>query len=94
MFLHLVKYNLKGEKGCYCSLMESYRDSSGKPAHRRVASLGFIPEGRVAFLKAAFSKEDPLEVLRSEGVLPREGEAVGGPCMKDGVNDNRTQNHQ
>ena len=66
MFLHLVNYTRKGIQGCYCSLMESYRDASGKPRHKRVASLGFFPSERIPFLKAAFSKEDPYEVLRRE----------------------------
>lgn len=66
MFLHIVKYSKKGVKGCYCSLMESYRDDSGKPVHKRVASIGFVAEDRVPFLKAAFTQEDPYEVLSRE----------------------------
>lgn len=94
MFLHTVKYKRKGSDGCYCSLMESYRDSDGKPVHKRVATLGFIPEDRVAFLKAAFSSRDPYDVLREEGALPPEAPSVmrsPAELTDDGRSDRQKQ---
>ncbi|MBQ9174566.1 MAG: hypothetical protein IJ161_12625 [Bacteroidales bacterium] len=65
MFVHAVKATKKGVKGAYCTLVESRRLEDG-PVHEKVMSFGFIPEGRVPYLKAAFGAGDPAEILSAE----------------------------
>lgn len=74
MYLHTVSYTRKGVRGCYCSLMECHRDKSGKPVHKRIATIGFVPEERMPFMKAAFSVEDPEGVYLREKAAIAEGE--------------------
>jgi len=66
MFVSTVKHNKKGVDGFYCSLVESYRNDSGQPRHRKVRDLGFVPAERLPFLKAAYGEGDPFEILERE----------------------------
>lgn len=66
MFVRVIPNN-KGKKDTYfCSLVESYRDENGTPKHRVVVKLGQFDARHVPYLRAAFSKDDPAEVLAHE----------------------------
>lgn len=65
MFVHAVPDNRGHGDGYFCSLVESKR-INGVPTHKTVLSFGFVPSDRVPYLKAAFNKGDPEEILRKE----------------------------
>ena len=65
MFIKVVPDNKNGKDGYYCSLVEA-KWENGKSMHKVKANLGFIPSGRIPYLKAAFSKEEPELVLERE----------------------------
>jgi hypothetical protein len=53
----------RGKKdGFYCSLVESHR-KAGVSSHSMKISFGFIPSERLPYLKAAFNKGNPTEIL-------------------------------
>jgi|GEM_PF-693631 len=66
MFISTVRHRKKGVEGFYCTLVESVRDSSGEPRHRKVRALGFVAAERLPFLKAAYGEGDPFETLARE----------------------------
>ena len=65
MFIKVVPDNKNGKDGYYCSLVEAKLEN-GKSMHKVKANLGFIPSSRIPYLKAAFSKEEPEQVLKRE----------------------------
>lgn len=65
MFLKVVPDNKNGKDGYYCSLVEA-KWENGKSTHKVKVNLGFIPSSRIPYLKAAFSKEEPEQVLKRE----------------------------
>jgi hypothetical protein len=62
MFVHAVPDNRCKRDGYYCTLVESYR-VGGLPRHKTILSFGFVPSGRLPYLKAAFNKGNPVEIL-------------------------------
>jgi hypothetical protein len=62
MFVHAVPDNRGKKDGFYCSLVESHR-KGGVPSHSIKISFGFIPSERLPYLKAAFNKGNPAEIL-------------------------------
>jgi hypothetical protein len=64
MFIHAIPDNRGNKDGCYCSLVESHR-TNGVSAHRTVLSFGFIHSDRVPYLKAAFNRGNPENILES-----------------------------
>jgi hypothetical protein len=62
MFVHAVPDNRGNRDGYYCSLVESYRQG-GRPSHKTILSFGFITSGRLPYLKAAFNKGNPADIL-------------------------------
>ena len=65
MFLKVVPDNKNGKDGYYCSLVEA-KWENGKSMHKVKVNLGFIPSSRIPYLKAAFNKEEPEQVLKRE----------------------------
>lgn len=65
MFVKAVPDNKNGKDGYFCSLVRSVR-RDGKPVHEQLLSFGFLPSGRLPYLRAAFNDGDP------EGILARE----------------------
>ena len=63
LFVHAVPDNRGKKNGYYCALVESYRKGS-VPSHSIKISFGFVPSGRLPYLKAAFNKGDPAEILK------------------------------
>jgi hypothetical protein len=64
VFIHAVPDNRGKKDGCYCSLVESHREN-GVSVHRTVLSFGFIPADRLPYLKAAFNKGNPADILEA-----------------------------
>lgn len=62
MFVHAVPDNRGKKDGYYCALVESHRKGS-VPSHSVKISFGFIPTERLPYLKAAFNRGDPAEIL-------------------------------
>ena len=62
MFVHAIPDNRGKKNGYYCALVESHRKGS-VPSHSIKISFGFIPSERLPYLKAAFNKGDPAEIL-------------------------------
>lgn len=65
MFIHAVPDNKGKKDGYYCSLVESYW-SNGRSIHKIILSFGFISSERLPYLKAAFNKGNPEEILLKE----------------------------
>lgn len=66
MFIRVIPNN-KGKKNTFfCDLVESYRDEEGIPKHRTVVKLGQFEKERIPYLRAAFGKGDPKEILLHE----------------------------
>lgn len=66
MFLRVIPDNRGESHTSFCDLVESYRDGNGVPRHRVVVKLGRIDNGRIPYLKAAFSRGKPEEILEHE----------------------------
>lgn len=66
MFVRVIPNNKGKKKTFFCDLVESYRDENGIPKHRTVVKLGQFDEDHIPYLKAAFGKGDPKEVLNHE----------------------------
>lgn len=66
MFIHSVPDNKGGKDGYYCSLVESKLNQNGVCVHVEKINFGFIPSSRLPYLKAAFNKGDPEEILKKE----------------------------
>lgn len=66
MFVRVTPNNKGKKKTYFCSLVESYRDKDGTPKHRVVVKLGQFDARHVPYLRAAFSDDDPKEVLAHE----------------------------
>lgn len=66
MFVRVIPNNKGKKKTFFCDLVESYRDECGIPRQRTVVKLGQFNKEYVPYLKAAFSKMDPAEVLSRE----------------------------
>jgi hypothetical protein len=65
VFVHAVPDNRGKKDGYYCSLVESRR-VDGVPTHVNRVSLGFVPSERLPYLRAAFNRGDPEEILERE----------------------------
>lgn len=65
MFVKAIKDNKGGKDGYYCSLVESRREK-GKPSHKLILSFGYVPKGRLPYLRAAFNDGNPQETLERE----------------------------
>lgn len=59
MFVRAVKNNKAKDNSYFCALVESYRDSSGRPKHRVLINFGKVDAESVPYLKAAFAKKKP-----------------------------------
>lgn len=66
MFVRVIPNNKGKKKTFFCDLVESYRDANGVSRHRTVVKLGQFHKEYIPYLKAAFSKLDPEEVLKRE----------------------------
>ena len=66
MFVRVIPNNKGKKKTFFCDLVESYRDVNGIPRQRVVVKLGQFNKEYIPYLKAAFSKLDPEEVLKRE----------------------------
>lgn len=66
MFVRVIPNNKGKKKTYFCSLVESYRDENGTPKHRVVVKLGQFDAKHVPYLRAAFSVNDPEEMLAHE----------------------------
>jgi hypothetical protein len=64
VFIHAVPDNKGNKDGYYCSLVESHR-RNGVSAHKTILSFGFIPSDRLPYLKAAFNKGNPANILET-----------------------------
>ena len=66
MFVRVIPNNKGKKKTFFCDVVESYRDVNGIPRQRTVVKLGQFDKKYILYLKAAFSKSDPEEVLERE----------------------------
>ena len=66
MFVRVIPNNKGGKQTVFCDLVESYRDETGVSKHRVIHKLGQFEPDRVPYLKAAFHKGDPEEILERE----------------------------
>jgi hypothetical protein len=65
VFVKAIPDNKNGKDGYYCSLVESKREN-GKSYHVLMQSFGYVPSERLPYLRAAFNKGDPEEILSKE----------------------------
>ena len=65
MFVNAVPDNKGKKDGYYCTLVESFRDR-GISKHRILLTFGFVATPRIPYLKAAFNKGNPAEILQKE----------------------------
>jgi hypothetical protein len=64
VFIHAVPDNRGNRDGYYCSLVESRR-TNGISVHKTIRSFGFISSDRLPYLKAAFNKGNPSDILEA-----------------------------
>ena len=81
MFVKAIKDNKGKRGGYYCSLVESKR-VKGKTCHRLIFSFGYVPEERIAYLKAAFNDGNPDEILERELTKMNEKKTKFDPNQK------------
>ena len=65
MFIQATKDNKGGRDGCYCALVRTVV-KNGRQSHEVLRTLGFVPNSRIPYLKAAFNEGDPAEILKKE----------------------------
>lgn len=65
MFIQATVDNKGGRDGCYCSLVKTVI-KNGKSRHEVIRTIGFLPNDRIPYLKAAFNEGDPAEILKRE----------------------------
>ena len=66
MFIHAVPDNKGKKDGYFCSLVQSKINENGVSVHEQILKFGFIPSERLPYLRAAFNKGDPEDILRRE----------------------------
>lgn len=66
MFVRVIPNNKGPKDTVFCDLVESYRDEKGVSRHRVVVKLGQFDKDRVPYLKAAFNRGSPADILEHE----------------------------
>lgn len=66
MFIRVIPNNKGTKNTVFCDVVESYRDENGVSRHRTVVKLGQFDPDRVPYLKAAYYKGNPDEILKRE----------------------------
>lgn len=65
MYIYATPDNKGHKDGYYCTLVESKR-INGVPKRTILQKFGFVPSERLPYLKAAFNKGNPEEILKKE----------------------------
>ena len=66
MFSHAVPDNKGKKDGYFCSLVQSKLNDKGVSIHEQKLNFGFISSERLPYLRAAFNKGNPEEILKKE----------------------------
>jgi hypothetical protein len=82
VFIHAVPDNKGNKDGYYCSLVESHR-TNGVSMHKTILSFGFISSDRLPYLKAAFNKGNPQDILEAAMSNQKSGETKIGEQNRD-----------